>query len=173
MRRPHLDNDPTLRPLPAGYEIRLAAGDADVHALSHLLTTAFPEEGVWDEARVRSSLTEAADVLAVYVVTWEGVPVATASSRTDPEGFPGSGYVHWVGGLPDHAGQGLGSALMARLLQDFRDRGTVDAVLETDDFRLPAIKVYLRHGYLPVYQHRGEDHQARWSAVMQTLLGER
>ncbi len=171
MIRPHLTDEPVLPPLPAGYAIRLALGEADERDLSHVLTTAFEEE--WSIDRVRSSLTAAPDVLAVYVVTWNDRPVATASSRHDAEKFPGMGYVHWVGGLPEHAGHGLGSALMNRLMQDFRDRGYQTAILETDDQRLPAIKVYLRHGFLPVYDVKGEDHRPRWVSVFQRLLAPR
>lgn len=173
MHRPHVRDEPRIRPLPPGYEVRLAQGAADEVALATVMTTAFPEDAEWTVERVRSGLTEAADVRAVYVVTWEDVPVATASSRYDPKLWPDTGYVHWVGGLPEHGGKGLGSALMLRLLQDFRERGYRDAVLETDDFRVPAVKVYLRHGYLPVYEPRGEDHRERWSALMQTILAER
>ena len=168
MARPHLEPGPALLPLPAGYELRLAHGDDDERDLAHVLTTSFEEE--WSIERVRSSLTAAPDVLAVYVVTWNDRPVATASSRYHPEQFPDAGYVHWVGGLPEHAGRGLGSALMERLRQDFHERGYGSAILETDDQRLPAIKVYLRHGYLPLYDVKGEDHRPRWTAIFQSLL---
>ena len=171
MYRPHLHDDPVARPLPAGYEVRLAQGEQDERDLALVLTAAFDEE--WTVERVRTALTEAPDVLAVYVVTWNGRTVATAASRYDPERFPDTGYVHWVGALPDHAGRGLGAALMARLLQDFRDRGYRDAILETDDFRLPAIKVYLRFGFLPVYDVKGEDQRARWSALLQKIFEQR
>jgi mycothiol synthase len=171
MYRPHLHDDPAVRPLPAGYEVRIARGDDDERDLALVMTAAFDEE--WTVERIRTALTEAPDVLAVYVVTWQGRPVATASSRWDPAQFPDTGYVHWVGALPDHAGRGLGAALMERLMQDFRDRGYHAAILETDDFRLPAIKVYLRLGYVPVYDVKGEDHHDRWSAIFQKLFGQR
>lgn len=97
--------------------------------------------------------------------------MATASSRWLPHLYPGSGYVHWVGTHPDHTRRGLAMALMARLLQDFRERGYRDAVLETDDFRIPALKTYLRCGFLPVYIVKGEDHRSRWAAIFQTIFG--
>ncbi len=170
MRRPNLDGDLLVPNVPDGYEMRLAAA-ADEDALAHLLTTAFPELDPWTAESVRERLTQAADVDAVYVVAFDGQPVATASSRHDHERFPGSGYVHWVGALPGHSGKRLGSALMDRLLVDFRDRGYRDAVLETDDFRLPAIRTYLRHGYVPITEDvKGENHLARWSLVLPQVL---
>ena len=167
MLRPHLRDLPPVPPLPGGYGLRLAAGEADVEALATVLSAAFANP--WDAARVRCKLTEAPDVRAVYVVTWQDHPVATAASRSLPDTFPGSGYVHWVGTHPEHQGRGLAAALLARLLRDFAERGDRDAVLETDDFRLPALRAYLACGFLPVYDVAGEDHRARWSAVFQAL----
>ncbi|MDQ4100031.1 MAG: GNAT family N-acetyltransferase [Chloroflexota bacterium] len=136
--------------------------------MAHVLAAAFASE--WTVQRVREELTQAPDVLAVYVATWRHQPVATASSRWLPHLYPGSGYVHWVGTHPDHERRGLGLALMSRLLQDFRERDYRDAVLETDDFRLPAIKTYLRCGFLPVYDVSGEDHRNRWAAIFPRIF---
>ena len=173
MHRPDLEGEPLVPVLPPGYEVRLANTE-DEAALAALLSTAFAELGVWTVETVRERLTQAEDVDAVYVVAFEGEPVATASSRHDHERFAGSGYVHWVGALPTHSGKGLGSALMDQMLVDFRARGYRDAVLETDDFRLPAIRTYLRHGYVPVTENvKGENHLKRWSAILPQVLSPR
>ena len=173
MLRPNLDGQPLAPDLPAGYQLREAT-TADNECLAKLLTAAFPELDEWTPELVADRLTSAPDVDAVYVVTHENVPVATASSRHDHERFPSSGYVHWVGVLPGHTGKQLGSVLMDQMLVDFRRRGYSDAVLETDDFRLPAIRVYLRHGYVPITDNvKGENHLARWSAVLPQVLGPR
>ena len=167
MRRPHLLDLPGNAP-PPGYALRPAGGEEDVAALAAVLTGAFGD--LWTADRVRRTLTEAPDVRAVYVATWHGRPVATASSRLLPDRFPGSGVVHWVGTHPDHARRGLASALVARVLRDFRDRGDTAAALETDEFRLPAIRTYFRFGFLPVDEVAGEDHRPRWSTVVQELF---
>lgn len=168
MRRPHLHTIPEPPPLPDSYTLRSYTGEADLKPLASTLSLSFNTD--WSEERVRWRLTEAPDVKAVYVVAWHDTPVATASSRYLPERFPDTGYVHWVGTHPDHQGKGLASALMARLLADFQERGYREAVLETDDFRIPAIRTYLKFGFLPVYDVDGEDHRDRWSEVFQTLM---
>lgn len=173
MHRPDLDGEPLVPTLPAGYDLRLARPE-DEEALAAMLTIAFAELGTWTVETIRERLTQADDVDAVYVIAFAGEPVATASSRHDPERFPGSGYVHWVGASPEHSGKKLGSALMDQMLVDFRARGYTDAVLETDDFRLPAIRTYLRHGYVPVtHDVKGEDHTQRWSAIFPQVIGSR
>lgn len=169
LHRPDLSDLAAIPALPNGYELRAFAGEGDLAPLSITLSEAFGDP--WPAERVRTELTEAPDVKAVYVVAWQGEPVATASSRYLPDCFPRSGYVHWVGTRPLHARKGLSAALMARVLQDFVERGYEDAVLETEDFRLSALRLYLKLGFLPVYEVRGEDHRERWAAIFRALLG--
>lgn len=167
MFRPHLNDIPPPPVLPAGYEIRRFEPGDDLPSLAETLTAAFHEE--WTTERVRDKLCEAPDVRAVYAAFCAGKAVATTSSRYLPEKFAGTGIVHWVGTHPDHVRRGLGSALMARVLLDFAERGDAAAILETDDPRLPAIQRYLAFGFLPLYDNQGEDLRLRWSAVMQAI----
>lgn len=168
MRRPHLRDVPQVPKLLSGYELREFGSGDDLRSLAATLSAAFEEE--WTVQRVRDSLTDAADVEAVFAVFHGGKAVATASIRSLPERFPDSGYVHWVGTHPAHARRGLASVLLARLLGEFAERGCRDAVLETEDFRLAAIRTYLRFGFTPVYEVGDEDHRERWAAIFQTAL---
>lgn len=168
MRRPHLREIPAVAPLPAGYALRRASSLDDDAALAATLTAAFPRE--WDVDRVRARLTEAPDVRAVYVVTWGRQIAATASHRWLPERWPEAGCVHWVGTHPDHARKGLASALLAHLLREFAACDYREAVLATQSFRLPALRAYLKFGFLPVYDSDGEDVYTVWSAVFQEIF---
>lgn len=176
LRRPHLRDLPPVPSLPEGYTLRQAE-IADEDALAPLLTAAFAAprgtaafREPWGVARVREELTRAPDIRAVYLAEWRGMAVATASSQSVPERYPGSGKVHWVGTHPDHRGRGLASALLARLLADFAARGDADAVVHTETYRPLAIRRYLALGFLPDFAPRGEDHRPRWSAVFQSLF---
>src|SRR3954463_14709654 len=125
MWRPHLDNLPSLTPLATGYELReFGLADSELE-LADTLTEAFGEP--WDEAKVRKNLTEAPDVKAIYIVTWQGQIVATTSSQVAGNKRAGAGIVHWVGTRPEHRGRGLAAALLERVLQDFIQRGYPDA----------------------------------------------
>lgn len=169
MRRPNLDHLPEAPPLPDGYELREFGPDDSEQDLCDTLQSAFPETA-WSVERVREQLTASPAVLATYVVIHDGVPVAVTASRYVPEMYPGTGYVHWVGTHADHTRKGLGMALMVRVLQDFVDRDYRDAILETDDFRLPAIRSYLRCGFVPVLTFPDGDHSERWSEVFPRLF---
>ena len=97
----------------------------------------------------------------------EGETIATASARLLPERFPASGYLHWVAVDPAHQGQKLGHSVSLAVLREFQALGCSDAVLETQDHRLPAIKTYLALGFKP--ERLDEAHRLRWERINAVL----
>lgn len=165
MKRPVGAND-----LPPESPIAVrAATPSDAEGLARLLGAAFPELP-WDVARAMKDLFDPADVKVTFVIDMDGKPVATASVRYQPR-FADSGYVHWVGVDPAHRGKRLGTIVMARVLREFIADGRASAVLETDDFRLPAIASYLGQGFVPQYPE--PDHEVRWSKIFEQLANAR
>lgn len=161
MKRP-----PGAAPLPPESPVTVReATRGDAAALARLLGAAFPELQ-WDVARVDKDMFDPADVPATYVVDEGGRIVATASVRYN-ERFPGAGYVHWVGVDPAQRGRRLGTIVMARVMRRFVADGRTFSILETDDFRLPAIASYLGQGFIPHYTE--SDHEDRWSKVFEQL----
>lgn len=169
MFRPHLERIPSAGPVPAGYEVRRFGPGDDIEALGETLFLAFEREFDWSPEKVRERLTEDPNVRAVYAVFWQGKAVATTSSLYKPEKYPDTGIVHWVATHPDHLRRGLGTILVERVLRDFVENGDREALLETDDHRLAAIRRYLAFGFLPRYENEGEDLRPRWSAVFQAI----
>jgi mycothiol synthase len=76
-------------------------------------------------------------------------PVATASAWFREKYGPDMGYLHMVGVLSSYTGKGLGLKISLAALHLMRQEGRSKAVLHTDDFRLPAIKTYLKLGFSP------------------------
>ena len=167
MRHPSLAEIPPLPEPPAGYVLR-GYQPVDGSGLAALLTRAFGE--AWDEARVRRDLAETPDVEQIYLIAYHDKLVATASARLLPDEYPGSGYVHWVGADPAHQGKGLGRLVSLRLLHHFRAAGLRDAVLETNGFRLPAVRTYLRLGFVPERHYGDADEQRRWSRLLPQIV---
>jgi mycothiol synthase len=163
MRRPTLENLPALPPVPAGYLLR--RGElSDEPALLALLSAAF--EVAWTLDRVRRDVTRHDRVDATYVVAHDGLVVATASAMSLEGGR--SGNVHYVATHPDHRGKGLGRVVTVRVLQHLAMLRLEDAFLLTDDFRLPALRLYLRLGFVPRYQD--QTHEGRWSLLFPQLV---
>ena len=163
MRRASLETLPKIA-VPEGDRIRKATFP-DAQNLSVVLAASFPEFG-WEPAKVRSELLLHEEVFSTYVVQRGKRVVATASCKRTTEA-PGSGYVHWVAVHPDAQGSRLGRAVCLAVLKGFVKEGYQAAILDTDVFRLPAIKTYLQLDFEPVI--RDEADQAAWVAILAKL----
>lgn len=161
MSRPRLDD------LPApGRAVRDATA-ADANRLAVLLDRSFDE--VWDAGRVHRELLDDVTVVRTIVIEDGEHLIATASTRLLPERYPSRGYLHWVASDPERRGERLGLAVVAAVLLDMAERDLTGCVLETDDDRLSALRLYLGLGFVPVL--RDDDHAARWSRIMPQLFG--
>ena len=165
MRRPNLEGLSALPKLQRNFELRpMTAGDAG--KVADLLRLSFEDES-WTLERAQSEFVTHPDVVTTWVIQHGEKIISTATSLMAPQTHPGSGCVHWVGTDPAHRGQGMGYLVSLAVLHDFIRLQCRDAILFTDDERLPAIKTYLNLGFVPEYQD--DSHPQRWEAVMQKL----
>lgn len=165
MRLPSLEQLPPIPELPSGYVLR-EYKESDLNGLASVLDRAF-DDVEWSPETVRERLIDAPDVKKTYVILHGDTLVATASARILPEEFPDSGYLHWVGVDPDYRGKELGRAVTLAVLHEFVRLGCKNAVLETQDHRLAAIKVYKKLGFEEHHVH--ESHLLRWAAIADML----
>lgn len=103
----------------------------------------------------------------VIFLCCEDTPVATASGWYKDEHGQDTGYLHMVGVLKGHSGKGLGAIVSYGALSAMKCEGRSRAVLNTDDFRIPAIKTYLKMDFKPVMTH--ESHTKRWDDILSNL----
>lgn len=167
MKRRHLEDLPAL-PLPAGYTIRTSR-EGDGPHWARILRESFAND-TFDESsfeRIMKAHPAYRADRVFFACGPDGSPCGTASAYRDGSYGPDIGYVHYVGVCPVHAGKGLGVLLSLAVLRQFRTEGLRGAVLQTDDFRLPAIKTYLKLGFLPLVVH--ENQPARWNRVFEQL----
>jgi mycothiol synthase len=164
MRQPEISELPAAPPLEPGAVLR-AAELADHEQLASLLSEAFGDS--WDAERVAAEFSPGNGVDATYVVATPAGVIATAAARRLPDRYPDAGYVHYVGARSSDRGKRLGEVVTRRVLAHFATEGLHQAVLETDDFRLPAIWTYLRLGFVPEPREPGD--LVRWSAVLGNL----
>jgi len=167
MRRASLEDLPAMPAMPVGYSLHVCE-EGEIDSLANLLRAAFEDEN-WNVEKAREALIDAEDVKTTHVITHNGQVIATASSRLLPNDYPGSGYLHWVASHPQYRGQRLGYIISLAVLHEFVELGCSDAVLETQDFRLPAIKTYLNLDFEPAY--RDDTHGGRWEVIRGELNG--
>jgi len=78
------------------------------------------------------------------------------------------GLVHMVACKPEYRGRGLGHLLNDLAVRVLKQEGMQTGRLSTDDWRIPAIKSYLRHGFTPDLTTE-EDYQDRWDKIYQII----
>jgi len=166
MRR---DLDGELPPLvvPEGYSLRTYEGLADDAAWVHIVNNSLGSKHTIESFRSGISMCPQFRPELLYFVTCSGAAVGTACAWRKAVGERKVGYVHMVGVLAEHRGKGLGRLVTLRTLHYFKEQGFEVAVLNTDDFRIPAIKSYLGLGFRPVAAD--SDHPDRWVAIFKKI----
>jgi mycothiol synthase len=162
MRRESLEGLPILE-VPHGLALRTFHG-GDEGCWARLMTGAI---GVWDEASTGRLFLGDPGVREegiFFLGTGEDC-VATATDKRLPESEVG--YLHMVAVAPRYRGRGFGRCISLAALNHMRDRACLKAVLDTDDFRLPAIATYLALGFVPDMLEA--DHAERWRAIFAEL----
>jgi mycothiol synthase len=81
--------------------------------------------------------------------------------------YPFWGDLGWVAADPAHVGQGLGIAVVAAATTRLIEAGYRQIQLHTEDWRLAALKIYLKLGYVPSLYT--ETMPERWRAVCAQL----
>jgi mycothiol synthase len=126
----------------------------------------------WNAERVRTGiLPNPLSPSGVFFVSRGDDLVATACSmhRQPTEGeYAGQvwGELGWVAADPDHRGKGLGQAVCTSVLHHFAALAYRSVFLLTDDWRLPALKTYLKLGFRPVLKN--DEIRLRWRKVYES-----
>ena len=166
MVRPNLEDLPELE-LPVGYGMRTYRTGDEVH-WARIISDSFG--GRERTAQDTENEITGRDVFVpdgLYFATHQGVPVGTACAWRQSVDEKDVGYVHMVGVVAEHTGHKLGKWVSLAVLCYFRDNNFKCSMLDTDDFRIPAIKTYLNLGFIPVYVEEGQPE--RWRNIFKKL----
>ena len=152
--------------LPEGYVLRGYRPEDEAAYLALMAKAGF--EG-WDAARASALARDALpDGFFLIEHAAAHAVVATAVATHNPsELHPSGAELGWVAGDPAHKGKGLGLAVTAAVTALFIRRGYHDIYLKTDDWRLPALKIYLKLGFEPLFFTEGMEE--RWRDVRAQL----
>ena len=153
---------PTARSV-SGYGLRTyRPGDEE----AWLDTLATGEFGIWDRARLDRMLAGERAPLpreGVVFATRNDVPVGVANLFLyERAGRPYS-ELGWVVVRPEHRGRGLAYEVCRRVLLFAKSLEHRYTYLTTQDYRVGAIKTYLRLGFEP--EMTQPDHSVRWNEL--------
>jgi len=78
------------------------------------------------------------------------------------------GCIHMVACKPDFRGRGLGRLMLRMAVAVLKENGMETASLVTDDWRIPAIKAYLKVGFVPDLDSE-PDYKERWDRIFSII----
>lgn len=122
----------------------------------------------FDPALYKRFMLDDAKVLTdsiFFVKTKEGELISTAALRSSED--PETVCLHRVGTRPDAKGKGGGYTVSAHCVNVAFEKGYRKMSLVTDEFRVPAIKIYYRLGFLPVFHE--PDMRGRWESTARMI----
>ena len=149
--------------LPAGYQLREFRPGDQTGWVKLLAASGFEE---WTVEKFDAYTAEPERLAGSRTVECDGRLVAAtfASQRSlDPR----AGALDYVVCHPDHQGRRLGLIVCAAVMDYLADQGYATISLQTDDWRLAAIKTYFNLGFEPVMTR--VDMPDRWLKVRQQL----
>ncbi|PYJ05527.1 MAG: GNAT family N-acetyltransferase [Verrucomicrobia bacterium] len=168
MVREDLENIPHFN-LPAGYSLRAYEPGDEAHWLGiHLAADHYnsitPE---LFQAQFGSDPVSLAQ-RQFYLLDAEAKAIGTGTAWFNDH-FKGRrfGRVHWVAILPEFQRHGLAKPLMTAICTRLRELGHQRAYLTTATARLPAIKLYLHFGFVPLIANQTEE--VVWRGLLSDL----
>lgn len=158
VREPHL---------PSGYQ-ELASSEENQFQWVNLLTRVF---GAYSVAGLNEQVLSESQWghERVMLAARYGCPVALSLAWEEPRLWPYSGHVYWVAVLDGHRRRGLGRYVLTRTLQYFAAHGYRDSVVYTDEFRGPAIGLYLELGFEPLITGTIADERQCWQRAFSRI----
>lgn len=97
-----------------------------------------------------------------------GDKLAACAAACSMRRFEPYAVLMYVVVLPEHRNRGLGTAIITEALAVCQREGYPGVILHTDDFRVAAIKRYLKLGFVPDIEldHSAKD---RWKTILDTI----
>jgi mycothiol synthase len=159
---------PVSTTVPDGYALHTyKEGD------KQLLSSFFAQEG-WnvDDAEWRDYIDRVLpNGLFILSHTASNQAVGTAGAIHNPRGgryyFPFGGALAYLVVHPDHRGRSLGALLTALVVQRLRAAEYRNIWVGVQGFRLPAIKTYLKFGFVPFLHQAGL--AERWRHICEQI----
>ena len=96
---------------------------------------------------------------------YNGEEVATVTVICDDT--TKEGYIHMVAAKDSARGKGIGTLMSLFAVQQLKERNMQTAYLTTDDFRIPAIKTYLKGGFYA--DMSTDDFKDRWNKIFEII----
>jgi mycothiol synthase len=161
-------NETVVDSLPSGYEYAEYDDCFDEKWISLINASGdFTGLGIWTKDTLYTTIIEQLIPYGAVLVNWNGELIATLSLCRSVQDVNFAVIMYALVSY-DHRGRGLGDIMTQRAIQICQKNGIKEVRLLTDDYRMAAIKMYLRNGFLPVTENRRELEE-RWRKIFEQL----
>jgi mycothiol synthase len=157
------DPVPTVSALAPGYLLRQVNLE-DRHSYNQTFATAFDDPSPFGD--LMKHTVPGGFYVVEHLPTGTVVAASTAAvykKSQHPEGHS----LQWVVAHSNHRGAGAGQATVVAATQSLAEHAPEYSYLSTDDFRIPAISIYLKLGWKPLLFQ--EDMSIRWTTIFKLL----
>jgi len=152
--------------LPPGYSLRMYQPGDEPAFYRIMAASGWPG---WDDQQLEPWLWRILPdswYMVIHTASGQIIASAMALHSAEPR-HPFGAELAWVCSDPAHRGRGLGLAVVAASTRRMIAAGYRNIHLYSEDFRLPALKTYLKLGYMPLLY--SPDMPARWQAICDQL----
>jgi len=157
-----------LPPIPTGFALRAATVEDAEEYLDLRVASGFSVWKVEDFTKHHDNEIVADGIRVVEdLSTKRLVAASSAQHGYYQDVHPDWGGLGWVLSRPEYRGKGLGWLASASVMRYLKNAGYKKASLLTDDWRLPALKLYLRMGWRPWLVE--DDMPGRWKDICDKL----
>ena len=157
---PHSSPPAALR-LKEGYRLRTYR-DGDGSAWAELLNDS-SDLGGWTVARIEQELLSALLPDGQFFATMDEALIAGAGLYDGEKRGRSCWEIGWVVTDPRHRGLGLARHVTAAAVETALTQPPRPIFLMTDDFRVAAVKLYLKMGFVPDFDHGS--YRDRWARL--------
>ena len=152
------------KPLPDGFSLRGYKHGDENSWISLLNCGDFDSQ--WDSERFQEYMTQDERLEGSSVILKDEIIVA-ATFASVQDSSKQVGRVDFVVSHPDFRGLGLGKVVLIEVLRFLQKKNYKTIMLYTDDWRIPALGMYLSLGFEPeITRHDMPD---RWDKIKNTL----
>ena len=164
MVRPSSQGMVDVPPVPEGYLLRqLRSGDEG--AYDDLFHLAFADEGRFPETVGRA--LDGGFFVVEHTDSKQLVASCVAMRGSSSPRHVEAGQLGWLVTDPSHTRKGLGTLVSASVTNRLMAEGYQSPFLGTEDFRIPAIAIYVMLGWRPCIY--GGDMEPRWRSIYACL----
>jgi mycothiol synthase len=151
-------------PIPEGYVLRQFQTE-DKQKYNDLFHLAFADEGRFPEILRRT--LHGGFFVVEHLASHELVASCLAMRGSSSPRHPEAGQLGWLVTDPSHTRQGLGTIVSASATNRLAAAGYSRPFLGTEDFRIPAIAIYLKLGWRPHIYH--DNMESRWKDIFDSV----